>query len=174
MISLQDTHLSRCKESVSCPFKEQLCNTYFPSRLWHVMLLLCTVQTLLWRKNGSFPPQAHRCRNWALRSIIFAEICVCASEWWDPAGPPLLHGRGGAEGLMLTLRGFRCIPATYFDQPVSSWSALGGVARRTTSSLISPKDLQPACPRRAQECKLKHSEWGWLGDSLQKHTADQT
>lgn len=178
MISLQDSHLSQFTENVSCPFKEQLCKTVFLFHVWHVTLLLCTIQTLIWGKNCLFPcgwfSLAHHSCNWSPCGIIFAEICVCVSKWWGLAGPSLLHGREVLRAWCSRCRGFAANPDSIFWIHMSSWSALGGGAGKAMSSLIVPKEIQPVCPREPQECRLKHGEWGWQGDSLQKHAADQT
>lgn len=106
-----------------------------------------------------------------LVASFFAEICVCVSKWWGLAGPCLLHGREVLRAWCSRCRGFAANPGSIFWTPVS---ALGGGASKAMSSLIVPKEIQPVCPRGPQECRLKHGEWGWQGDSLQKHAADQT
>lgn len=161
--SLQDTHLSQCTESVSCPFKEQLCNTYFPSRVWHVILLLCTTQTLLWRKNGSFPSiqfsLAQECCNSLLCSIIFVEICVCVSEsmwqrggWW-----PNTHTAGDLLHFV-----------SIFWIPVSSWGTLGRGTSRATFQFNLTHIKLTWVPQKSAGMQTKAWQVGMTGRSSSK------
>lgn len=167
MISLQDTHLSQRTGSLSGPFKEELCNNYFPLHIWHAMLSLCTVQTLLWGENGSFPPRrfspARHCCNRALYSILSAEIRVCPSEWWDPVSPGLLLWKRRCSGPRAHTAGVLLHPSSTFWRPMSRGSVLDRGACRTASGSITPKEVQPACPRRAQGW---NQTW-WVGLTLQ-------
>lgn len=167
-ISLQDTDLRQCTESVSGPFKDHYVLLIFllASGIWcfySVPYKPCSEEkTVSFLPGGSLLLITAAAKHFAA-SVLQKSVPVLVSS-------ESLHERVSADGLMLTLQGIAAPQQHIWN--IQEW--LEGIrwgACRTTPISIAPREIQPV-PQ--QVLGMKTGVWCVGTAGLQNNTTDWT